>query len=154
MYTTADNAFWVLLGAFWVLLGAFWALLAALGPLLAALGRLLGGSWALLAALGAILERHAKIIKKSMPKMTDVGSQKGAQREPNSVPKRTKIYYKNRREKNTPSRSSWGRLGTILDRFVAALGLIFVDFSLVFKAFRENSLFSKDIVSKTVLDRS
>ena len=76
-----------------------------------------------------------------MPKITDFGSQKGAQkgaqREPKSNPKPTKIEDKNRCEKNTSSRSSWGRLGPIWGRFVAALGLIFIDFSFVFKAFRE-----------------
>jgi hypothetical protein len=53
-----------------------------------------------LAALGTILKRHAKIINKSIPKMTDLGSKKGAQREPKSDPKRTKIEDKNRCEKN------------------------------------------------------
>jgi hypothetical protein len=104
-----------------------------------------------LAALGAILERHQKIIKKSMPKMTDFGSQKGAQREPKSNPKPTKIEDKNRCEKNTSSRSSWSRLGAILGHFGSPLGVIFIDFSLVFKAFRENSRFSKNIVSRAVL---
>jgi hypothetical protein len=34
---------------------------------------------------------------------------------------------------------------------VTALGVIFIDFILVFKAFRENSLFSKIIVSRAIL---
>jgi len=111
--------------------------LAALGPLLA--------------ALGAILERHEKIIQKSMPKMTDLGSQKGAKREAKSDPKRTKIESENRCEKNVSSRPSWSRFGTILGRFGTDLGLENIDFSLVFKAFRENSLFSKNIASRAVL---
>ena len=61
--------FWVLLGRSWVLLGRSWAALGrswgALEALLAALGPLLG-------ALRPLLERYAKIIKKSMQKMTDL----------------------------------------------------------------------------------
>ena len=116
---------------------------------------LLGGSWGalgrLLAALGAILEKHQKNNQKTMPKVTDVGSQKGSQREPKSNPKPTKIEDKNRCEKNTSSRSSWGRFGAILDHFGSPLGVIFVDFALVFKGFHENSRFSKNIVSRAVL---
>ena len=52
------------------------------GPLLGALGPLLGRSWPLLAALGPPLERHSKIIKKSMPKMTDLDLPK----DPNMTP--------------------------------------------------------------------
>ena len=83
--------------------------------------------------------------------MTDFGSQKGAQREPKSNPKPTKIEDKNRCEQNTSSRSSWSRLGTILGHFGSPLGVIFVDFAGVFKGFRENSRFSKNIVSRAVL---
>ena len=54
-------------------------------------------------------------------------------------------------KKNTSSRSSWHRFGTILGRFVTALGVIFIDFLLVFKAFREISLFAKNIVPRAVL---
>ena len=111
----------------------------------------MGALGALLAALGAILERHEKIIKKMMPKMTNLGSQKGAQREPKSDPKPTKIEDKNRCEKITEIRPSWNRFGAILGRFGSPLGVIFIDFSLVFKAFRENSRFSKKIVSRAVL---
>ena len=96
---------------------------------------LLGALGALLAALGAILERHAKIIKKSMPKMLDFGSEKGAQREPKSNPKPIKIEDKNRCEKRTEIRPSWARLGAILGHFWSPLGVIFVDFPLVFKGF-------------------
>ena len=118
-----------------MLLGRSWA---PLGPLLGALGELLGGSWQLLTALGAISERHAKIIKTSMPKMTDFGSQKGAQREPKSNPKPTKIEDKNRCEKNTSSRSSWSRLGAILGHFGSPLGVMFIDFLLVLKPVVKN----------------
>ena len=151
-----------LLGLSWEALGRSWGslgrLLAALGPLLAALGRsweplgsLLAPLGLLLDALRTILEQHAKIIKKSNPKMTDLGSQKGSQMAPKSIPKRTKIDDKNQCEKNTSSRPSWSRLGTILGCFGTALGLIFIDFLLVFKAFREQSRFSKNIVSRRVL---
>ena len=50
------------------------ALQAALGAPLAALGVLLAALGRLLAALGPLSERHAKINKKSMPKMTDLDS--------------------------------------------------------------------------------
>ena len=114
----------------------------------------MGALGLLLAALGAILERHAKIIKKSMPKMIDFDSQKGGQREAKSNPKRSKIEDKNRYEKNTSSRSSWSRFETILGCFLTTRDLKNVVFSLVFKSFREKSLFSKDIASRAVLDRT
>ena len=132
--------------------------LTALGPLLGRSWAALGRSWAalgsLLAALGAILGRHVKIIQKSMPFWCDFGSQRPPQMAPKSDQKATKNRYKNRCEKNISSRPSWNRLGAILGRFVTALGVIFIDFSLVFQAFREHSLFSKNIVSRAVLDRS
>ena len=68
--------------------------------------------------------------------------------------KRTKIEDKFRHRKRSSSRPSWGRLGAILGHFRSPLGVIFVDFSLVFKAFRENSLFSKNVASRAILDRS
>ena len=111
----------------------------------------MGALGALLAALGAILERHAKIIKKSMPKMLDLGSEKGAQREPKSNPKPIKIEDKNRCEKNTSSRSSWGRLGAILGHFGGHLGSQKSSETICFKRFRENSRFSKNSVSRAVL---
>jgi len=118
------------LGPLWValrpLLGALGLLLgrpgAPLGPVLGALGGSWGALGELLAALGTILERSTKIIQKWMPKMTDLGSQKGAQREPKSNPKLTKIDDKNRCEKNTSSRSSWSRLGAILGDLGSHLG--------------------------------
>ena len=156
LHLFARSGSWASLGRSWAAFGRSWPLWgsswAALGRSWEALGRLLGGSWPLLAALGAILERHAKIIKKSMPKMTDFGSQKGAQREPKSDPKPTKIEDKNRCEKNTSSRSSWSRLGAILGHFGSPLGVIFVDFALVFKGFRENSRFSKKYRFKSRLE--
>ena len=153
---------WLVLVALGCLLAGLGPVLAALGALLAALGLLLGRSWALLggswealgrllAALGAILEKHQKINQKTMPKMTDFGSQKGAQREPKSNPKPTKIEDKNRCEKRTEPKPSWNRFGAILGRFGSPLGVIFIDFSLVFKAFPENSRFSKNSVSRAVL---
>ena len=112
---------------------------------------LLGASWPLLGRSWDDMQKMPKIIPKSMPKMTDFGSQNGAQKEPKSNPKPTKIEDKNRCEKNTSSRSSWSCLGAILGHFGSPLGVIFIDFSLVFKAFRENSRFSKNSVSRPVL---
>ena len=124
---------------------AHWPLFASLGPLFAALGPLLGcsrgalgSSWgtlgrswgglgALLGALGSLLgalrsllERHAKIIKKSMPKMTDFGSQKPLKMSPKSHPKPTKNRCKKRSEKKHRNKTvlgpSWGDLGPFCDR--------------------------------------
>ena len=86
--------------------------------------------------------------------MTDFGSQKRPKMGPKSDKKPTKNRRKKRSEKRTDIRPSWDRLGAILGRCVTARGVIFVDFSLVFKAFREKSLFSKNMVSAAVLDRS
>ena len=86
--------------------------------------------------------------------MTDFSSQKGAQREPKSNQKATKNRCKKRSEKNIAIRSSWGRLGAILGHFRSLLGAIFIDFSLVFKAFCEISPFLKNITSATILDRT
>ena len=137
------------MGHFLLLLGPSWPLLAALGQLLGLSGGDLGRSWTALgrswAALGhswALLGRSwhdtKKSLKNIMKKMTDLGSQNGAQREP----KRTKIDHKNQCEKNISSRPSWSRLGTILGRFGTDLGVILIDLSFVFKAFRENQRFS------------
>ncbi len=87
--------------------------------------------------------------------MTASGLQMVAKRGPkagqNRTKNQTKINAKNEAKKNTSSRSSWHRFGTILGRFVTALGDIFIDFPCVFKAFRENSPFAKNIVSRTIL---
>ena len=128
----------------WPLLATFWSLLAALASLLAPLGPLL-------AALGPLLRRHAKIIKKSMPKMTDLGSQNHPKMAPKSDQKATGNQCKKRSEKRTEIRSSWGRLGTILGHFRSPLGVKNIDFSLVFVGFREKSRFSKNSVSRAVL---
>ena len=116
-----------------------------------ALGSLLGALGLLLAALGAILERHAKIIKKSMPKMTDFGSPKPPQPAPKSNQKTIKNQCKKRSAKRNEIRPSWDCLGAILGHLWSPLGVIFIDFSLVFKAFREHSLFAKHIASRAVL---
>ena len=151
----ALGLFWValgpLLGRSWAALGRSWPLLGRSWVLLASLGSALGP---LLAALGAILERHAKIIKNH----EKIDAQNDGFWLPKAPPNDTKIapksdkksMQKTKRKKNE-IRPSWGRLGVILDRFGSPLGLIFIDFSLVFKAFREDSLFSKNIVSRAVL---
>ena len=142
---------WGLLGSLFATLGRSWG---SLGCSWAALGRLLAALGPLLAALGAILGRHVKIDEKSMPNMSDFGSPNPPQMAPKSSQKTTKNRCEKRSEKRTEVRSSWGRLGTILGRFGSPLGLKIVDFSLVFKAFREKSLFSKNVASRAVLDRS
>ena len=92
---------------------------------------------------GAILERHAKIIKKSMPKMIHFGSQKGAQREPKSTPKPTKIEDKNPCEKT----SLQDRLGAVLERtwaiWEAILGAKYRLKPCVLDGFVKNHVFKK-----------
>ena len=67
---------------------------------------------------------------KRVPKGRHFGSQNGAKIDPKS-----RCKFKS--EKVT----SWSRLGAILGRFPRPLGVKIVDFSLVFKAFRENPRF-------------
>ena len=74
---------------------------------------------------------------------TDFGCQNGAQRDPKSDPRRTKIDDKNQCEKNTSSRPSWSRLGTILGRFGTDLGVIFIDLHLFLKLFVNINDFQK-----------
>ena len=75
-----------------------------------------------------------------MPKGRHFGSQNGA-----------KIDQKKRCKFKSEKVTSWSRLGAILGRFPRCLGVKNVDFSLVFKGFRENSLFQQKIVSRAVL---
>ena len=124
---------WGALGRSWVALGRSWG---ALGGLLGALGLLL-------AALGAILERHAKIIKKLMPKMTDLGSQKPPKMAPKSNPKATKNRCKKRSKKSIELRPPWGCLGAILGRSWPHLGVDFGEKTLENVGPRENPHFSK-----------
>ena len=65
-----------------------------------------------------------------MPKGRHFGSQNGA-----------KIDQKKRCKFTSERITSWSRLGVILDRFPMRLGVKNVDFSLVFKGFRENPSF-------------
>ena len=94
-----------------VLLGALGRSWAALGRPWAALGRSWEALGRLLAALGPLLEQHAKIIKKSMPKMTDLGSKSPPKWLQNRTKKRSKIYAKNDAKKEPT-----------LDRLEAVLG--------------------------------
>jgi hypothetical protein len=146
---------WPLLGASWGLLGTSWRPLGAswapLGGLLGPLGRLLEPLGALLEPLRTTCKNHVKIDAKNDRFGPPNGRQKGSQSGPKSDQKSIKNQCKKRSEKNTSARSSWHRLWTILGCFVTALGVIFIDFILVFKAFRENSLFSKIIVSRAIL---
>ena len=146
---------WPLLGASWGLLGTSWRPLGAswapLGGLLGPLGRLLEPLGALLEPLRTTCKNNVKINAKNDRFGPPNGRQKGSQSGPKSDQKSIKNQCKKRTEKNTSARSSWHRLRTILGCFVTALGVMFIDFSLDFKAFRENSLFSKNIVSRAVL---
>ena len=149
---------WPLLGASWGLLGTSWRPLGAswapLGGLLGPLGRLLEPLGALLEPLRTTCKNHVKIDAKNDRFGPPNGRQKGSQSGPKSDQKSIKNQCKKRTEKNTSARSSWHRLWTILGCFVTALGVMFIDFILAFKAFRENSFFSKHIASRAVLDRT
>ena len=115
------GATWAPLGRSWGALGASWAnlggLLVPLGAVLGGLGEVSGGSWR---PLGGTLHDTKKINKKTIQKMTDLGSQKGPQREPKSDLKRTKIEDKNRCEKKhlfkTVLEPSWDDLRPFWDR--------------------------------------
>ena len=107
------EASWSLLGRSWAVLGRNWVVL----------GRLLGHFdfwWFFGAILGA----------KRVPKGRHFGSPNGAK-----IDQKTRCKFKS--EKVT----SWSRLGAILGRFPRRLGVKNVDFSLVFKGFRENPRF-------------
>ena len=123
-----------LVGARGCLLGASWV---PFGPLLGPPGRVLGPLGRLLGPLGAILKFESEFGQILAPQRVPKGSQKGVKMAPKWDPKRTKIEDKFRHRKKTSSRPSWGRLGAILGHFRSPLGVKNVDFSLVFKAFRE-----------------
>ena len=137
------------LGRSWGPLGASWA---PLGGLLGPLGRLLEPLRALLEPLRTTCKNHVKIDAKNDRFGPPNGRQKGSQSGPKSDQKSIKNQCKKRSEKNTSARSSWHRLWTILGCFVTALGVIFIDFIWVFKAFRENSLFFKNYRFKSHLE--
>ena len=65
-----------------------------------------------------------------MPKGRHLGSPNGA-----------KIDQKKRCKFKSEKVTSWRRLGAILGRFPTRLGVKNIDFSLVFKGFRENQRF-------------
>ena len=65
-----------------------------------------------------------------VPKGRHFGSQNGA-----------KINQKKRSKFKSEKVTSWSRLGAILGRFPRRLGVKNVEFSLVFKGFRENLRF-------------
>ena len=118
---------------------------------LAALGRSWGPLGALLEPLRTTCKNHVKIDAKNYRFGPPNGRQKGSQSGPKSYQKPIKNQCKKRTEKNTSARSSWHRLWTILGCCVTALGVIFIDFICVFKAFREHTCFSKSIVSRAIL---
>ena len=114
------GASWEPLAASWCLLGRSWAVL---GRNCVVLGRLLGHLIFFL-FFGAILGA------KRVPKGRHFGSQNGA-----------KIDQKKRCKFKSEKVTSWSRLGAILGRFPRCLGVKHVDFSLVFKRFREHPRF-------------
>ena len=65
-----------------------------------------------------------------MPKGRHFGSPNGAKND-----KKTRCKFKSEKV------ASWSRLGAILGRFPTRLGVKNIDFSLVFKGFRENPRF-------------
>lgn len=123
---------WATLGRSWGALGRSWGAFGrswgVLGRSWGAFGALSGALGALLGAFGALLERHAKIIQKSMPKMTDFGSPKAPKMEPKSHQKRSKINAKNEAKKK-PKQDGLGvvlgRSGVVLGRFLDSILLIF-----------------------------
>ena len=58
---------------------------------------------------------------------------------------------KKQSEKRSEKIPSWSRLGAMLSHFGSPLGVIFIEKTFIFKAFRENSRFSKNSVSRAVL---
>ena len=126
-----------LFGVFEASWGAFWAsweplgsLLEPLGAILSRLGAKLGWFWATLAALQFFIFFEAICGAKRVPRGGHFGSQNG-----------TNIDPKSRRKFKSAKITSWSRLGSILARFPIRLGVKNVDFSLVFKGFRENQCF-------------
>ena len=122
--------FWSLLGCFLGFLGLSWEPLGAswgdLGPSWSEIGWS-WGDFLVTSIFDYFLERFWE--QKACPR----GGILGAQTEQKSIKKRGA----NLRAKKSP-------LGVVLVRF-------WVDFSLVFKAFREHSLFWRNIVSRAVL---
>jgi hypothetical protein len=106
-------------GLSWEPLGASWG----------DLGAKLGGLGATFGALGFL-----------MIFLSDFGSKKGAQREAFWEPKRSKDK-KTRCKFKSEKVTSWSRLGAILGRFPRCRGVNNVDFSMVFKGFREHQRF-------------
>ena len=122
--------------------------LRPLGGLFGLLGTLLGASWSLLGRSLAVLGRnwggfgplsgHFDFYQffgwifgaKRVPNGRHFGRQNGA-----------KIDPKSRCKFKSELITSWSRLGSKLARFPLRLGVKHIDFSLVFKAFREHQHF-------------
>ena len=101
-----------------------------LGAILGRLGEKLCGLGATFGALDFLCFFGAILGAKRVPKGRHFGSQNGA-----------KIDQKKRCKFKSEKVTSWSRLGAILGRFPRRLGVNNVDFSLVFKGFRENPRF-------------
>ena len=117
-------------GAFWASQGSLGSLLEPLGAILGRLGAKLGGLGATFGALTFLMIFWSDFGAKRVPKGRHFGSPNGAK-----IDQKTRCKFKS--EKVT----SWSRLGAILARFPKRLGVKNVDFSLVFKCFRENQRF-------------
>jgi hypothetical protein len=146
------GASWEPLGSLLEPLGAILGRLGAkfelLGSLLGASWEPLGASWSLLGRSWAVLGQNCVVLGRLLGHFiflmifwSDFGSKKGAQREAFWEPKRSKNRYKKECKIKSEKVTSWSRLGAILGRFPRRLEVKNVDFSLVFKAFREHPCF-------------
>ena len=125
------GASWGILAASWRPLGVSWRPLEAswgdLGSSWGEIGVVLGDFWSTLffyKFFGMILEA------KRVPKGRHFGRQNGA-----------KINKKSRCKFKSGKVTSWSHLGSISARFPSRLGVKNIDFSLVFKTFREHQCF-------------
>ena len=109
-----------LLGASWSLWERSWAVL----------GRNWGGLGATFGALRFLMIFKSILEAKRVPKGRHFGSQNGAKNDP-----------KSRCKFNSEKITSWSRLGAIWGRFPRRIGVKIVDFSFVFKCFREHLRF-------------
>ena len=101
-----------------------------LGAILGRLGAKLGGLGATFGSLRCLMIFQNDFGSKRVPKGRHVGSQNGA-----------KIDQKKRCKFKSEYVTFWSRLGAIWGRFPRRLGVKNIDFSLVFKGFRENQCF-------------
>ena len=139
------------LGGLGGLLGHLGGVLGPLGGLLGPLGGLLGASWAPLATVDGPKPTYLQI----GPTLESIlGPFGGPKREPKRSPRRSQIDQKIVLKNDRVLEWSWDRLGAILARSWAPLGVKKVDFPVVFVLFRGYPPFRKKVVSRPVLGRS